>query len=52
MGIYSHTMDGNQLVQLRGCLRSFIQIYVQADPDSDNSNQIDFEVPNPHETCI
>jgi hypothetical protein len=28
VGIYSHTLNGNQLVQLRGCLRSFIQINV------------------------
>jgi hypothetical protein len=29
--ILSFFADGNQLVQLRGCLRSFISINVQAD---------------------
>jgi hypothetical protein len=31
MGIYCQALNGNQLVQLRGCLQSFIRINVQAD---------------------
>jgi hypothetical protein len=31
VGIYCHILNGNQLVRLRGCLRSFMGVNVQAD---------------------
>jgi hypothetical protein len=38
MGIYCHALNSNQLVQLRGCLRSFIRINVQVDLEHVNLN--------------